>query len=108
MLDVAAGCTDIFVPLKAFACETVAAFPDTVMTDDDKKMLDQLMVEFSKRAIKYGCDAVQVLTTIYDEKTGKTATRTCGNGNWYARKGMVSMSGVSTVISFSQMSSWFC
>jgi hypothetical protein len=56
---------------------------------DNIKMLDQLMVEFTKRALQYGCDAVQVLTTVYDEKTGDTQTRNCGNGNWYARKGMI-------------------
>ena len=59
------------------------------MNKEETKLLDQLMVEFCARAKKYGCDTVQVFVSMYDDKTGDTKTRNVGNGNYYARKGIV-------------------
>ena len=57
--------------------------------DDQSEMIDQLMNEFCQRMMRYGCDSVQVMASVHKEKEGVTSSRTCGYGNWYARKGLV-------------------
>lgn len=58
------------------------------MTDDQRDSLDDLIAEFCRRAQTYGCDAVQVLLSVHDEKAQETHFRRYGRGNWYARQGM--------------------
>lgn len=58
------------------------------MSDEDKKMLDDLVKDFCRRAQLYGCDAVQVLLSSHSEATGGTYVQKHGRGNWYARQGL--------------------
>ena len=50
-------------------------------------MLKDLVEDFCRRAQLYGCDAVQVLMSAHDERSG-TVNQSFGRGNWYARQGL--------------------
>ena len=59
------------------------------MNENDK--LDdamRLVSDFTKRAMCYGFDSIQVLGTRIDDQ-GDTRSVECGAGNWYARMGVV-------------------
>jgi len=58
------------------------------MTDEQEKDLIKLMEQFCQRAETYGCDSVQVLVSVTDNKAGTTVAKRRGFGNWYARQGM--------------------
>ena len=54
---------------------------------NNDEMLEELVEDFCRRAQLYGCDAVQVLLSLHNDKDGTRVLKN-GRGNWYSRQGM--------------------
>ena len=59
------------------------------MTEEEKDDLMKLSTEYAKRAMLYGCDAIQILASTYDENTGDSTAFKLGRGSWHVRRGLI-------------------